>query len=168
MVKTKSCFVCLSCGNTEPKWVGRCTRCGEWNSYQEEEVSRKHREKKPTEGEPKKICDVSQEAYERVATGVKEFDRVVGGGLVKGSLLLVGGEPGIGKSTLLMEVCGKLGELFPGEKILYVSGEESEGQVADRSRRLGVEGGNLYVFNESSWERIKENLQKLKAKILCS
>ena len=83
---------------------------------------------------------------------------------MKGSLSLVGGEPGIGKSTLLMEICGKLGNLFTTEKILYVSGEESEGQVADRSRRLGVKGENLLVFNETSWENIKENLKMFKPK----
>ena len=118
MAKSKNQFVCSGCGHTEPKWMGRCIHCDEWNSFQEEIIHKKGREQSTSNG-PKRICDVSKTAYERVASGIKEFDRVVGGGLVKGSLLLVGGEPGIGKSTLLMEVCGQLGNLFSSEKILY-------------------------------------------------
>ena len=163
MAKNKNQFVCSGCGHIEYKWVGHCAQCGEWNSFQEEVAVSSKREESRS-GRPKKICDISQEDYERVLTGVQEFDRVVGGGLVKGSLLLVGGEPGIGKSTLLMEICGKLGSLFKDEKILYVSGEESEGQLADRSRRLGVGEENLMVFNETSWENIKENLKLLRPK----
>lgn len=138
--------------------MGRCVQCDEWNSFQEEIFTKKHQGKSNSD-RPKKIGDVSKASYERVLTGINEFDRVVGGGLVKGSLLLVGGEPGIGKSTLLMEVCGKLGNLLGPGKILYASGEESEGQLADRSRRLGVTSENLLVFNETNWERIKENLK---------
>ena len=197
MAKNKNQFVCSECAHVEYKWVGRCVQCGEWNSFQEE-VSRKKNETKGRLDGPKRMCDVSKASYERIATGINEFDRVVGGGLVKGSLLLVGGEPGIGKSTLLMEVCGKLGNLSssrkiiathpsdliaskegaddchesakavtrqgggPSRKILYVSGEESEGQVAERSRRLGVSAENLMVFNETNWEIIKENLKVLR------
>ena len=118
MAKSKNQFVCSGCGHIEYKWVGRCIQCGEWNSFQEEAYPGNTNRKQDDHNSdgPKKLCDISEDAYERVATGVKEFDRVVGGGLVKGSLLLVGGEPGIGKSTLLMEICGKLSNLFTSEK----------------------------------------------------
>ena len=110
MAKNKNQFVCSECAHVEYKWVGRCAQCGEWNSFQEEILGKNNEIKGPLDG-PKRMSDISQTSYERVATGMSEFDRVVGGGLVKGSLLLVGGEPGIGKSTLLMEVCGKLRKL---------------------------------------------------------
>ena len=162
MAKNKNQFVCSGCSHIEYKWVGRCVQCGDWNSFQEEAANNSsvHKKKDSSNG-PKRICDISKTSYERVLSGIKEFDRVVGGGLVTGSLLLVGGEPGIGKSTLLMEICGKLGDLSPDEKILYVSGEESEGQVAERSRRLGIKGENVLVVNETSWERIKEGLKSV-------
>ncbi|MCY4645132.1 MAG: DNA repair protein RadA [Bacteriovoracales bacterium] len=160
-MKNKSQFVCSSCAHVEPKWVGRCSQCGEWNSFQEEVIDRKKRPTRDSNG-PKPIGEISQSAYERVATGIGEFDRVVGSGLVRGSLLLVGGGPGIGKSTLIMEVCGKLGHIAPSEKILYVSGEESEGQVADRSKRLGIDSENFFVLNETNWEKIRETLKSLR------
>ena len=165
MAKEKNQFVCSSCGHIEYQWMGHCSRCEEWNSFVEESQSPK-KESKGDTTEPQKIADVLEVSYERVETGVREFDRVLGGGLVKGSLVLVGGEPGIGKSTLLMEICGRLSGLFSGESILYVSGEESEAQVADRSRRLGVNGKNIFVYNETSWEKIKANLKKLNSKYL--
>ena len=161
--KAKQQFSCTQCGHIEYQWVGRCVQCGEWNSFQEEALTQNRRSENLDHAtKPKKIEQVCQTIHPRMVTGMGEFDRVVGGGLVKGSLLLVGGAPGIGKSTLLMEICGKLGQLHPTKKILYVSGEESEEQVADRSRRLKVRGENLLVFNETSWERIKENLETLR------
>lgn len=163
MTKPKIQFTCSNCGHLEPKWAGHCIECGQWNSFVEERQDTLQKTKTRS-NVPKKISEVSRSAHDRVTTGVHEFDRVVGGGLVKGSLLLVGGEPGIGKSTLLMEICGRLGNSFPSDKILYVSGEESEGQVADRSRRLGVHGENLFILNETSWEAIKENLNELRPK----
>ena len=167
-MKAKSCFVCTGCGHKENQWMGRCVQCGEWNSFQEEQVRARSKsdEKENNSDGPKKISDVSKATYQRVPTGVNEFDRVVGGGLVRGSLLLVGGEPGIGKSTLLMEICGRLAQLDSSETILYVSGEESEGQVADRSGRLGVNSDKILVFNETGWERIKETLKKVKPQYL--
>ncbi|MBF0208472.1 MAG: DNA repair protein RadA [Oligoflexia bacterium] len=113
---------------------------------------------------PVPIEEVSVEKQYRVASGIKEFDRVVGGGLVPGSVILIGGEPGIGKSTLLMELSGKLAQIDPDEIILYVSGEESLSQIADRSRRLGVLGKNFYVYHESNWQGIVEQIKKLKPK----
>ena len=161
MVKARSQFICIGCGHIEHRWVGRCIQCGEWNSFQEEALVVAPSNKEST-SQPKRISEISQSSYERTKTGIKEFDRVVGGGIVRGSLILVGGEPGIGKSTLITEVCGKLSSLFKDEKILYVSGEESEGQLADRSKRLGIDGENIFIFNETVWERIKESLKKIR------
>ena len=118
------------------------------------------------ESRPKTIDEIQNESFARYQTGISEFDRVMGGGVTIGSLTLIGGEPGIGKSTLLMEVCGKLLQEYKGEKILYVSGEESESQVAGRSKRLGVKNDGFYIYNETCWQKVIEQVKELKPKFL--
>lgn len=169
MAKIKTRFACQECGHTEPKWLGKCPKCSAWNSFEEEvEMPRAQTSVQRARGveasKPKRIKEITATSYERYHTKINEFDRVMGGGVTHGSLTLLGGEPGIGKSTLLMEVCGKLSLSYPDEKILYVSGEESEAQVADRSERLGVSQDNFYIYNESSWQTILENIKILKPK----
>lgn len=170
MAKAKSVFTCQDCGYQTAKWMGKCPECGQWNSFSEESLIKESKaQAKSITGrvsKPKTINEIEEETFERYQTGISEFDRVMGGGVTKGSLTLIGGEPGIGKSTLLMEVCGKLVNNNPGEKILYVSGEESESQVANRSKRLGVNNSNFYIFNETNWEKILEQVKLLNPKFL--
>jgi len=170
MAKIKTVFSCQECGYQSAKWLGKCPDCGQWNSFSEEESV------KPTkttsratigrESRPKTINEVEHENFVRYQTGIEEFDRVMGGGVTLGSLTLIGGEPGIGKSTLLMEVCGKLLKQYGKEKILYVSGEESESQVAGRSKRLGVSNDAFYIYNETSWQKVLEQVKAIKPKFL--
>lgn len=170
MARAKSVFTCQDCGYQTAKWMGKCPECGQWNSFSEEALIKESKaQAKSITGrvsKPKTINEIEEETFERYQTGISEFDRVMGGGVTKGSLTLIGGEPGIGKSTLLMEVCGKLVNNNPGEKILYVSGEESESQVANRSKRLGVNNSCFYIFNETNWEKILEQVKILNPKFL--
>lgn len=172
MAKIKSTFTCQECGYQSAKWLGKCPDCNQWNSFSEEEilkpVSTKGAPKSIAgrESKPKTISQVEVEKVERYETSIGEFDRVMGGGVTIGSLTLIGGEPGIGKSTLLMEVCGKLLGNYKSERILYVSGEESESQVAQRSKRLGVNNDNFYIYNETNWQNILQQVKELKPKFL--
>lgn len=170
MAKIKTVFTCQECGYKTPKWLGKCPDCQQWNSFSEEETIKPSKAAPKSvgnrESRPKTIDEIEHESFERYSTDIGEFDRVMGGGVTVGSLTLIGGEPGIGKSTLLMEVCGKLLKLNPKERILYVSGEESESQVASRSKRLGVKNDGFYIFNETSWQKVLEQVKELKPKFL--
>src|SRR5690554_1190983 len=174
MAKIKTVFLCQECGYQSAKWQGKCPDCGQWNSFEESEVvktSKMVSKAAPKSignrvSKPKTISEIEEEKFERYKTDLGEFDRVMGGGVTLGSLTLIGGEPGIGKSTLLMEVCGRLVDRYSNEKVLYVSGEESESQVANRSKRLGVNNSNFYIFNETNWEKILEQVKELKPKFL--
>lgn len=172
MAKIKSVFTCQDCGYQTAKWLGKCPDCNQWNSFSEEEsikpVSSKGAPKSIAgrESKPKTISQIEVETVERYVTKIGEFDRVMGGGVTIGSLTLIGGEPGIGKSTLLMEVCGKLIDNYKNERILYVSGEESESQVAQRSKRLGVNNENFYIYNETNWQNVLAQVKELKPKFL--
>lgn len=170
MAKIKTVFTCQDCGYKTPKWLGKCPDCQQWNSFSEEETIKPSKAAPKSvgnrESRPKTIDEIEHESFERYSTDIGEFDRVMGGGVTVGSLTLIGGEPGIGKSTLLMEVCGKLLKLNPKERILYVSGEESESQVASRSKRLGVKNDDFYIFNETSWQKVLEQVKELKPKFL--
>ncbi len=165
MKAPKTVFSCTECGYQSPKWLGRCPGCGAWNSFAEET----YEEKKETSAgkstgdraEPFREMDIPE--YMRVETGIAEFDRVLGGGLVVGSAVLVAGEPGIGKSTLLMQLCGKLGDKM---KILYVSGEESRAQLRLRADRLSVDPEKLFVQNEISLEQILSEYTRINPDIL--
>lgn len=170
MAKIKSVFTCQECGYKSAKWLGKCPDCNQWNSFsEEEEIKASKAAPKSIAGrdtKPKTINEIEHENVPRYFTKIGEFDRVMGGGVTIGSLTLIGGEPGIGKSTLLMEVCGKLLSEYKDERILYVSGEESESQVAGRSKRLGVKNQGFYIYNETNWQKILEQVKELKPKFL--
>lgn len=154
MAKEKSVFICRDCGREYPKWTGKCLSCGAWNSLEEITptafaVSTKSAPAKPLEYS--RITEIPEDSEVRWTTGISELDRVLGGGLVKGSLVLIGGDPGIGKSTLLLQICGHMGN---EHTILYVSGEESERQLSLRAKRLGVNAENLFISSCNSCESI--------------
>ena len=169
MAKTKTVFFCTSCGNETPRWQGRCPACGAWNTIEE------HIEKPAASGmkgksapvgqsrHPRKLSDVSTDGETRFSTGMGELDRVLGGGAVAGSLILVSGAPGIGKSTLLLQICNSL---CVGRKVLYVSGEESERQLKLRAERLWVAPENLYILSETRLSDLLEAASETKPDIL--
>ncbi|MCA1850603.1 MAG: AAA family ATPase, partial [Acidobacteria bacterium] len=155
---TGTVYVCQSCGNQSRKWLGKCPDCGEWNSFVEERP--RVAPKGAAAGGGLRLREVQTVAYGdiesqddvRTSSGITEFDRVLGGGIVPGSLVLIGGDPGIGKSTLLLEVADKLS--IQGQRVLYVSGEESERQIKMRGERLGLTAANLYLLPETNLESI--------------
>ena len=163
--KIKSVYICSECGYESPKWYGKCPSCGEWNTMNEEikDTSKQSATAKTrsfaTYSKPYAISDISTEDEHRYDTGCGELNRVLGGGIVKGSLILLGGDPGIGKSTVLMQICQYLGDTL---KILYISGEESKRQLKLRAIRLGVTSPNLYVMTETDVEVICEQIKDLK------
>lgn len=168
MAKTKTTFFCTACGNETPKWQGKCPACGAWNTLEEhiEKPSAPGRSKAPPAShsrQPKPICEVDSGDEIRFSTGVGELDRVLGGGAVEGSLILVGGAPGIGKSTLLLQICSAL---CAGRRVLYVSGEESERQLKLRAQRLGVAPEGLFILSETRLSDILETVAQLKPDIL--
>src|SRR5215510_12267750 len=126
MPKTKTAFRCSSCARVEPRWLGRCTGCGAWNSYLEEAVAPSRAAPGARAARPIRLAEVSSPAQGRISTGIAEFDRVLGGGLVPGSLVLLGGDPGIGKSTLLLTAAARIAQ---GGKVLYATAEESAEQT---------------------------------------
>ena len=168
MAKTKTVFYCTACGNETPKWQGRCPACGAWNTIEE------HIEKPTAVGKaksapvglsrkPQRIREVDSGDEIRFSTGMGELDRVLGGGAVAGSLVLVGGAPGIGKSTLLLQICNSL---CAGRKVLYVSGEESERQLKLRAQRLGVAPEELDILSETRLSDILEAVEEMQPDIL--
>ncbi len=165
-MRQKTVFCCSECGNETVKWSGRCTACGAWDSLVEVKLDAKSKgstKRTATKKPPKLISDLDTEAELRFSTGIGELDRVLGGGAVKGSLVLVGGAPGIGKSTLLLQLCG----LVEGElKILYVTGEESERQLKMRAQRLGVDNGQIYVLAETGLTEVLEAADELEPDIM--
>ena len=171
MAKPKSVFFCTACGNETPKWAGRCPACGEWNTIVEQEAAPKARPGRGQEGRRASfhavkaihLNDAEGGQEIRFSTGMGELDRVLGGGAVKGSLVLVGGAPGIGKSTLMLQICQSLGQFA---RVLYVSGEESVGQLKLRARRLGVESENLLVLSETGLEDILQSVEQEGPEIL--
>ena len=164
-MKTKTEFVCNQCGNVSGKWLGRCPDCGAWNSYTEEMVTKKKTTTDlGTSRQAIPISHVETSREERQTTGINELDMVLGGGIVEGSLILVGGDPGIGKSTLLLQVAANLAKR--GNKVLYVSGEESNRQIRLRADRLGVDTENLYLLSETVFEQIHLTIEKESPDIL--
>ena len=165
-MRQKTVFCCSECGNETVKWSGRCTACGAWDSLVEVKLDAKSKgstKKATSKKTPKLISELDTEAELRFSTGIGELDRVLGGGAVKGSLVLVGGAPGIGKSTLLLQLCG----LVEGEmKILYVTGEESERQLKMRAQRLGVDNGQIYVLAETGLTEVLEAADELEPDIM--
>ncbi|MDH4265668.1 MAG: DNA repair protein RadA [Deltaproteobacteria bacterium] len=169
MTKIKTVFGCQNCGYQAPKWLGKCPDCGSWNSFVEEQLSalpERSAQAISISGQafpPQSITVIETCEEGRLKTDVSEFDRVLGGGLVIGSVVLIGGDPGIGKSTLLLQALDKLAR--KGVSVLYVSGEESLRQTKIRADRIGVSSSNLYVLAENSLEKIIEDLKKLKPKV---
>lgn len=168
MAKAKTVFYCTNCGNETPRWQGKCPACGAWNTIEEhiEKPVPVGRAKAAPVGQsrkPQKISEVSSSGELRFSTGMGELDRVLGGGAVAGSLVLVGGAPGIGKSTLLLQICNSL---CTGRKVLYISGEESERQLKLRANRLGVAPDSLYILSETRLSDIMEAVKQLEPDIL--
>ena len=159
-MKQKTVFCCTECGNETLKWSGRCPVCGAWDSFKEVKLEKSGGKTAAVRSAkvPKLISELDNEEELRFSTGIGELDRVLGGGAVKGSIVLVGGAPGIGKSTLLLQLCGLVNE---GQKILYVSGEESERQIKMRAQRLGVDGGKIYVLAETGLNEVLSAAERL-------
>ena len=167
MAKNKSVFFCGECGYESAKWLGQCPACKAWNAFCEAPAVKKggsSLREGMAASLPVKIKDVSLETDERVTTGISELDRVLGGGIVKGSLVLVGGDPGIGKSTLLLQMCAKLAD--KNISVLYVSGEESERQIALRSERLGGKFSDMLLFCETDIEKIEAAIESEKPEVV--
>lgn len=167
-MKQKTVYICNECGYRSPKWLGKCPGCNSWNTLLEtleasEKPSAKSPSVKSTLNRPQQITDISHNNDTRFSTGMCELDRVLGGGVVSGELILVGGDPGIGKSTLLLQICENAGKT---KKILYVSGEESASQIKIRAKRLGVNTENLYLLSETDVEIILEAINDTKPDIV--
>ena len=171
-MRAKTIFYCTECGNETPKWVGKCPACGSWNTMVEQPQEAKKKGSPVAQGisvrgssvsRPKSLAEVETTDELRFPTGLSELDRVLGGGAVQGSLVLVGGAPGIGKSTLMLQICDNLCRF---SKVLYVSGEESERQIKLRAERLGVRSESLYLLAETSLENILESVHELKPDVL--
>jgi DNA repair protein RadA/Sms len=165
MAKAKTHFVCQSCGYQAPKWLGKCPGCQDWNTFVEERVVEEKAPERDLLGlerdaVPTPIPEIAAEERGRLEIGMGEFDRVLGGGIVYGSMILVGGDPGIGKSTLLLQAMGHLAS--KGKKVLYISGEESLQQTKMRADRLGISSDHLFVVSETSSEKILQDIRDIK------
>ncbi|MBI4383944.1 MAG: DNA repair protein RadA, partial [Nitrospinae bacterium] len=170
MAKEVSIYVCQSCGHQAPKWLGKCPECGGWNTFAEE-LTRPRETAKARSGSASgktegalPVTRVSSHAEERIVSGIGEFDRTLGGGAVAGSLVLIGGDPGIGKSTLLLQCMGRIART--GKKVLYVSGEESPQQIKMRAERLGTLSDNLLVCSEICIEEALRLTAQVKPAVL--
>ena len=165
--KTTTVFVCNSCGYESSKWLGKCPACNEWNTFIEEKAitgtKGTTKEKNKPKGEIVKLNEVEKKTTTRIATGVAELDRVLGGGFVNGSLTLLGGEPGIGKSTLILQICDNV---KVDGKILYVSGEESAEQIKIRADRLGIKNDNLLFLAETDIDNVEVALENTGSKFV--
>ena len=169
MKATKTVYICNECEYKSLKWLGKCPNCGAWNSFEEETVQasvQAPKNQRATLNDPShavKFSELEVPDYIRSETGMSELDRVLGGGIVSGSVVLLSGEPGIGKSTLLMQISDALGD---GRRVLYVSGEESGGQLKLRAKRLGIVGKNLHILTETNIQNILSEADKLKPEII--
>ena len=167
MKKSKTSFFCQHCGYMSPKWLGKCPSCSGWNCFAEELVAQPDsggRASMSFDGKPMPIEDISADEGERMLTGIAEIDRVLGGGIVNGSAILIGGEPGIGKSTLMLQIMKNIA--VGGRKVLYVSGEESAHQIKLRSNRIGASARDLLVLVEVSLEKILDHVKKIEPAIV--
>ncbi|MBC8376921.1 MAG: DNA repair protein RadA [FCB group bacterium] len=164
MAKSKTVYVCDDCGAEHPKWVGRCGSCGAWETVKEFKQSKLKVSRSGQRAELKPLDKITRDAENRIKTSQSEFDSVVGGGLVKGSIILFGGQPGIGKSTLLLQLSGLMAAA--GHPILYFSGEESGEQLAMRADRLGVKAEKLMFANDSVVENIARSINELKPAVV--
>ncbi|WP_455104900.1 DNA repair protein RadA [Peptostreptococcus sp.] len=160
MAKVKSKYVCQNCGYENPKWLGKCPECLQWNTFVEEIEEKMTprqeslaKQASRSTSRPVSINSIAPKREERFSTSIPELDRVLGGGVIPGSLVLVGGDPGIGKSTLLLQVSNNVAET--GKKVLYISGEESENQIKMRAKRLSISSDNLYIYTENNLAAIE-------------
>ncbi|MCP4649155.1 MAG: DNA repair protein RadA [PVC group bacterium] len=167
-MKTKAVFVCQECGHTSAKWLGKCPECNNWNSLVEEfnttVKSRDRGFRLEALSKPKRLLDITVKNEVRTTTDIQELDHVLGGGIVEGSVVLVGGAPGIGKSTLLLQVCSALSQ--KGKKVLYISAEESGQQTKLRAERLGAVGSELYIVSETNLDVILGHIKKVSPDIV--
>jgi DNA repair protein RadA/Sms len=166
MKKKKSTvtFVCQECGYSSLKWYGKCPNCDAWNSFVEERTVSLSQQKRGLHSKPICLSEIESTERKRWVSDIPEFDRVLGGGIVPGTIILVGGEPGVGKSTLLIEIASQHAK--KGKRILYVSGEESAYQIGLRSKRLGIESENLFLLSETSVENIVDGVKEVNPSIL--
>ena len=162
----KSVYFCQNCGHEETKWLGQCPACREWNTFVEEKVTPAMSKtvKEIKEAQVVTLSIISADEDDRMLTTIAELDRVLGGGIVKGSLVLVGGDPGIGKSTLLLQVCQRLSAA--GRKLLYISGEESLKQIKLRANRMGDFSENLFLLCETSLDMIRGIIEQQKPDVV--
>ena len=160
MAKVKTVFFCKECGYESSKWLGQCPGCRQWDTFVEEPVTRKKNTGSSYKDavEPELLSEVKSENENRIKSGIGELDRVLGGGIVPGSLVLVGGDPGIGKSTLLLQACREI--VNQGQKVIYITGEESKGQIKMRAERLGVFNGELLLLCETDLDLIEDVVNK--------
>jgi DNA repair protein RadA/Sms len=171
MAKSKTVFYCTNCGHESSKWMGQCPGCKEWNTFEEGlNVKAANKSMKVSgslqykESKPVALSQVKTEENPRMVTGVQELDRVLGGGIVDGGLILVGGDPGIGKSTLLLQICRRISSL--NKKILYISGEESLQQIKLRAKRLKVEGDKTLLYTQTDMGIIEQTIIKEQPDVL--
>jgi len=166
MAKQKTIYMCTECGGTSLKWVGKCPECGQWNTMVEEvtEVKNTGEKRGVSAGSISRLKDIDKEVHIRTYTGIGELDRVLGGGLVTGAVILIGGDPGIGKSTLLLQAAGNLAKT--GGEILYVSGEESLQQVAIRAKRLSVNDSIMHIYCQTNVDKVIKAAKDTDAKVM--
>lgn len=171
MPKDRIQYVCGDCGHTSTKWLGNCPNCGAWHTFKEFKVERKTKSETKHKGKvdgledsqpPQKLDDIESGRQGRFLSNIQEFDRVLGGGFVSGSFVLIGGDPGIGKSTLTLQI----GKANPDLEILYCAGEESAGQIKQRAKRLGVSSDNFYIYTETDINKVLKEAQKLDPDLL--
>ncbi|MCF8219527.1 MAG: DNA repair protein RadA [Bacteroidales bacterium] len=167
MAKVKKAYFCQNCGAQSPKWIGKCPSCGEWNTYVEEIIQKEKSGSTKTQEKshrvyPQKIDEITYSTESRISSSSKELNRVLGGGIVPGSIVLVGGEPGIGKSTLMLQVALRLS----GQKVLYVSGEESEQQIKMRAERIGARNKDTYILTSTQTDEIFSFMDEVDPAIL--
>lgn len=162
MAKVKTKYVCQNCGYETAGYLGKCPECGSWGSFVEEvsgDKTPQSVEILPDNTPPKRLSEIEMDSEIRVSTGISEFNRVLGGGIVQGSLVLIAGDPGIGKSTILLQTSGALCK--NGKKVLYISAEESSSQIKLRAERLGVQSDNLYIYPQTNLELIKKHILEM-------
>src|SRR5712692_9442496 len=160
-MKAKTQYVCQQCGASSPKWIGRCPSCQQWNTFVEERITAAVDSPASWDSSPVRFDEITGAEAPRVTTGIDEFDRVLGGGVVAGALVLLGGDPGVGKSTLMLDVASHVAE---SSVVLYASGEESAQQIKMRGERLSVRTNDLHIYAEMSVEKILRAAEDLKAK----
>ena len=170
MKNQQTVYICRECGHNSSKWLGKCPECDSWNSFDEEVLKEKSNKQSiisgrnsATTNKAEKFSTLEFPTYMRTKTGMGELDRVLGGGLVDSSVVLLSGEPGIGKSTLLLQICS---ELSKTRTVLYVSGEESKGQLKLRAQRLGIVGESIYLLTEVDVDAILEECDRLKPDVI--